>query len=136
MKADQYFRREDAKKIKMDEFVIDVEFKYGFPLLILDIIGSLTGYDLIKRVKDEFEPKKPILRLNPENKLFEHLKHQIPDEFLEPIFDFFNELCEKPLNYNYRDLVDREKELYSFITLDSLKRNFHKIFKTDEPYSE
>lgn len=65
----------------MDEFVVDVEFKYGFPLLILDIIGSLTGYDIIKKVKDEFEPKKPILRLNPENKLFENLKQKIPDEF-------------------------------------------------------
>jgi hypothetical protein len=94
MRADNVYSREDSKKIKIEEFVSDVEFKFGFPLLILDIVGYMTGYDLIKKVKNEFEPKKPILRLNPENKLFESIKQGIPDEYYEPIQDMFNRLCD------------------------------------------
>jgi len=40
-------RKKDPKKIKMDEFVVDVNFKYGIPMLMLDIINSLTGFDII-----------------------------------------------------------------------------------------
>jgi hypothetical protein len=31
----------------MDEFVVDVNFKFGVPLLMLDIINSLTGFDIL-----------------------------------------------------------------------------------------
>lgn len=31
----------------MDEFVVDVNFKYGVPMLMLDVINALTGFDVI-----------------------------------------------------------------------------------------
>lgn len=77
MKADNYYGREDTKKIKMEEFVMDVEFKFGFPMLILDIIQAFTGYDIIQLIRNEYEPKRPIQRLEPDNKDFENFKSKI-----------------------------------------------------------
>jgi hypothetical protein len=64
------YRKKDPKKIKMDEFVVDVNFKYGIPLLMLDIINALTGFDIITQIKQEFEPKHAVLRLNADNEEF------------------------------------------------------------------
>ena len=89
------YKRKDPKKIKMDEFVVDVNFKYGVPMLMLDIINALTGFDIISQLKDEFEPVKTIQRLNPENENFIVLKNKIPDEMQEHVFDFFSDLGER-----------------------------------------
>lgn len=48
------YKRKDLKKLKMEEFVVDVPFKYGIPMIILDIISALTGFDVISAVKNEF----------------------------------------------------------------------------------
>jgi hypothetical protein len=45
------YHRKDPKKVKMDEFAMDVNFKYGVPMIILDLICALTGYDIIGAVK-------------------------------------------------------------------------------------
>lgn len=37
-KTDQLYQRKDPSKIKMDEFCLDVEFTYGVPIIVLDII--------------------------------------------------------------------------------------------------
>lgn len=50
-KTDILYRKKDPKKIKMDEFVVDVNFKFGVPLLMLDIINSLTGFDILGQIK-------------------------------------------------------------------------------------
>ena len=46
-KTDQMYHRKDQKKIKMEEFAVDIEFKFGVPMIILDLIHALTGYDII-----------------------------------------------------------------------------------------
>ena len=40
------YHKKDNTKIKMDEFSIDIDFKYGIPLIILDVIQALTGFTL------------------------------------------------------------------------------------------
>ena len=74
------YRRKDPKKVKMDEFVVDVNFKYGIPMLMLDVINALTGFDIITQIRDELEPKKVYQRLNPDNENFIMLKNKIPEE--------------------------------------------------------
>jgi hypothetical protein len=32
------YHKKDPSRIKMDEFSIDIEFKYGVPMIILDVI--------------------------------------------------------------------------------------------------
>lgn len=78
----------------MDEFVVDVNFKYGVPLLMLDIINALTGFDIISQIKLDFEPKHAIVRLNPENEEFTAFKNKIPDELHDSVFELFQDLCE------------------------------------------
>jgi hypothetical protein len=51
------YHRKDPKRIKMDEFAVDINFKYGIPMIILDLIHALTGYDIISVVKKEFDNK-------------------------------------------------------------------------------
>jgi hypothetical protein len=81
----------------MDEFVVDVNFEYGIPMLMLDIINSLTGFDIIGEIKKEFEPKQAIVRLNADNEEFTAFKNRIPDDLQDQVFDLFYELAEKPL---------------------------------------
>ena len=51
-----YFRK-DPKKVKLDEFSLDVDFKFGIPLVVMDVIYAMTGFNIIEDVKSEFEPK-------------------------------------------------------------------------------
>ena len=64
-----YFKK-DPKKIKMDEFAVDVDFKFGIPLVVLDFIYAMTGFNVIQEIKKELEPEKNIERLNTENEEF------------------------------------------------------------------
>lgn len=65
----------------MEEFVCDIEFKYGIPMIILDLIETFTGYDIVSIIKNEFEPTKNIERMNTEDDKFCALKNTIPDEY-------------------------------------------------------
>ena len=42
-KTDILYKRKDPKKIKMSEFVVDTQFKYGLPMLMLDLLHYITG---------------------------------------------------------------------------------------------
>ena len=46
-KTDQMYHRKDPKKVRMEEFSMDVKFKFGVPMIILDLIHALTGFDII-----------------------------------------------------------------------------------------
>ena len=54
-KVDQMYHRKDPKRIKMDEFSVDINFKYGIPMIILDLLYALTGYDIVSVVKKEVD---------------------------------------------------------------------------------
>ena len=47
-------------KIKMDEFSCDIDFKFGVPLMILDLIHALTGYEIIEDIRKHVIPPKNI----------------------------------------------------------------------------
>ena len=54
-------------KLKMEEFCLDFNFKYGVPVLILDIIQAFTGYDFLTEIKQSIAPFLLIPRLNPDD---------------------------------------------------------------------
>jgi hypothetical protein len=37
-RSDSMHQRKDLKKIKLEEFVCDIEWKYGLPMIIMDVI--------------------------------------------------------------------------------------------------
>jgi len=74
-KTDLMYHRRDPKKIRMDEFAVEINFKFGVPLIILDVIHALTGFDVISQIKKELIPNKYIQRLNPENEQFLNFKN-------------------------------------------------------------
>ena len=49
-KTDQLYQRKDPMKIKMDEFCLEVEFTYGVPIIILDVVQAFTGYDILSDI--------------------------------------------------------------------------------------
>lgn len=52
-KTDQMYYRKDSTKIKMDEFSMDIDFKYGVPMIILDFIHAVTGYNIVEQIDKE-----------------------------------------------------------------------------------
>lgn len=82
----------EVKRIKCDDFTNDVDFKYGIPMIILDIIYSLTGVNFVQQFEKEKDASKLIERCNTDSENFQNIKSHIPEEFHEPIFHIFNEL--------------------------------------------
>ena len=79
----------------MDEFSIDIEFKYGVPMIILDVIQSLTGFTLNEELQRELSPPRIIERMNPEDDAFINYKATLIEDFPDlafSIFDNFGEL--------------------------------------------
>jgi hypothetical protein len=64
----------------MDEYAVDINFKYGIPMIILDLIYALTGYDIISVVKKEFDNKGFIQRMNPDLEEFQVYHSNILEE--------------------------------------------------------
>jgi hypothetical protein len=64
----------------MDEYAVDINFKYGIPMIILDLIYALTGYDIISVVKKEFDNKGFIQRMNPDLEEFQVYQSNILEE--------------------------------------------------------
>jgi len=87
------------KKIKLEEFVCDIEWKYGLPMIIMDIIQALTSFNIIDMIKKELEPHPHnIDRMNAEDETFLTLKNNIMEEHQDGIFAIFNELGELNLS--------------------------------------
>lgn len=94
-KTDQMYHKKDPSRIKMDEFSIDIEFKYGVPMIILDVIQSLTGFTLNEELQRELSPPRIIERMNPEDDAFINYKATLIEDFPDlafSIFDNFGEL--------------------------------------------
>ena len=91
------YHRKDPKRIKMDEFAVDINFKYGIPMIILDLIYALTGYDIISVVKKDFDNKGFIQRMNPDLEEFQNYQNNILEEQQEFTFSCFDDLAELDL---------------------------------------
>ena len=78
----------------MDEFAADIDFKFGLPIIILDLIYALTGYDIIGDIRKYVIPPSNIERLNPDSQALTDAKAEIDDEYHELIFAIFNQLGE------------------------------------------
>lgn len=96
-KTDQLYQRKDPKKLRIEEFCHEVNFKYGVPLIILDLIQALTGFDMISQVKKEIDNPGNIVRLNPDNEDYLLYKINILEEFQDRAFAIFNDLGELDL---------------------------------------
>ena len=78
----------------MDEFSCDIEFKFGVPLMILELIHALTGYEIIDDIRKHVIPPKNIERMNPDCMAFLNDKNGIDEEYHDLIFGIFNSLGE------------------------------------------
>ena len=78
----------------MDEFAIDINFKYGVPVIILDIIAALTGYDILSEVRKFITPPKYIERMNPDDERYRTYLDSINEEYHDLVFDIFDQLGE------------------------------------------
>ena len=115
-KTDKLYHRKDQTKIKMDEFAIDVEFKYGLPLLILDVIEAFTGKDLSQEIKREVSPARIISRMNPDDETFMNFKMNLTDDAQDISFLIFNHLSDLDLKkiqleLNWKQHLDSMKHL-------------------------
>ena len=80
-KTDQLYHRKDQTKIKMDEYSLEVEFKYGVPMIILDVLHAFTGFNIINHIKEDIEPSSKIDRMNPDSFAYLNYKNTITEEF-------------------------------------------------------
>ena len=74
-KTDQMYHKKDPKKIKMEEFSVEIDFRFGVPMIILDLIHGLTGHNIIDQVKNTLEPPQNIIRMNPDAENFMLMKN-------------------------------------------------------------
>ena len=65
----------------MNEFAMDIEFKLGVPLIMLDIIKNFTGQNLAAELREEMKPKRPVVRMNPDDDHFQILKSDYVEEY-------------------------------------------------------
>ena len=65
----------------MDEYSLEVEFKYGVPMIILDVIHAFTGFNIINHIKEDIEPSTKIDRMNPDSFAYLNYKNTITEEF-------------------------------------------------------
>jgi len=75
----------------MEEFACDVDFKFGVPLIILDMIYALTGHEVIGDIRKCVIPPSNIERLNPDCPDLGLHKADIDEEYHELIFGIFNQ---------------------------------------------
>ena len=96
----------------MEEFCCDIDFKYGIPLIVLDLINALTGYEIIEEIKKQIVPPKHIERLNPDGAEFQNDKLGIDEDYQDLVFGVFNSLAELNLKKIQNDINDKiEKQI-------------------------
>jgi len=108
---------------------------HGIPILVLDLISSLIGVDIVKAVSSDLKSKQPILRLNPDNEQFNKLKNTLQEDMLEFIFDIFNDLG--AVDFAAEGTLHKDWESFQYISYASMKANFHKVFgESCDPMAE
>lgn len=97
-KTDQLYQRKDPSKIKMDEFCLELDFKYGVPVMIMDVIQAFTGYNHFHEIDREVSPPRLIERMNPDDENFINYKQDnLTDEQQDVVWLVFNTLGELDL---------------------------------------
>ena len=67
--------------MRMDEFSMEVDFKYGVPMIILDFIYAVTGFDVVALINKETQQSPYYDRLNPDSDQFLNYKSTLPEDF-------------------------------------------------------
>jgi len=98
----------------MDEFAVEINFKFGVPMIILDMINAFTGFDIISHIKRELIPNNYIERLNPDSEIFLNYKNQIVDDFQDLAFGVFN-------NFGELDLTQIQDDINQKLALENQK---------------
>ena len=78
----------------MEDFVDRINFRFGIPLVVLDLMDQITGSDYIETVQMFVNPiRNNIERFDVQNsEKFSELKGQVDDDFFPYIFQLFNAL--------------------------------------------
>ena len=122
-----YGTRNQLPQLTLDEFVNNVNFQFGVPLIVLDYVDAITGSDFIQKLHEHINPPKNVERFDPLSRDFTELKNQIDDEFLINIYSLFNALGNVDMDHE-KNINQDDREAKQYITLESLCRNLPKVF--------
>ncbi len=135
------YHKKDPSRIKMDEFSIDIEFKYGVPMIILDVIKSLTGFSLNDDLQRELSPPRIIERMNPENDAFVNYKATLIEDFPDLAFSIFDSFGELDLlkiqdEINQKKIIEEQKLIEDSIQSNTNKDSQTNLFTREMPIKE
>ena len=125
----------------MDEFSIDIEFKYGVPMIILDVIKSLTGFSLNDDLQRELSPPRIIERMNPEDDAFVNYKATLIEDFPDLAFSIFDSFGELDLlkiqdEINQKKIIEEQKLIEDSIQSNTNKDSQTNLFTREMPIKE
>ncbi len=125
----------------MDEFSIDIEFKYGVPMIILDVIKSLTGFSLNDDLQRELSPPRIIERMNPEDDAFVNYKATLIEDFPDMAFSIFDSFGELDLlkiqdEINQKKIIEEQKLIEDSIQSNTNKDSQSNLFTREMPIKE
>ena len=125
----------------MDEFSIDIEFKYGVPMIILDVIKSLTGFSLNDDLQRELSPPRIIERMNPEDDAFVNYKATLIEDFPDLAFSIFDSFGELDLlkiqdELNQKKIIEEQKLIEDSIQSNTNKDSQTNLFTREMPIKE
>jgi len=135
------YHKKDPSRIKMDEFSIDIEFKYGVPMIILDVIKSLTGFSLNDDLQREISPPRIIERMNPEDDAFVNYKATLIEDFPDLAFSIFDSFGELDLlkiqdEINQKKIIEEQKLIEDSIQSNTNKDSQTNLFIREMPIKE
>ena len=135
------YHKKDPSRIKMDEFSIDIEFKYGVPMIILDVIKSLTGFSLNDDLQRELSPPRIIERMNPEDDAFVNYKATLIEDFPDLAFSIFDSFGELDLlkiqdEINQKKIIEEQKLIEDSIQSNTNKDSQTNLFTREMPIKE
>jgi len=135
------YHKKDPSRIKMDEFSIDIEFKYGVPMIILDVIKSLTGFSLNDDLHREISPPRIIERMNPEDDAFVNYKATLIEDFPDLAFSIFDSFGELDLlkiqdEINQKKIIEEQKLIEDSIQSNTNKDSQTNLFTREMPIKE
>jgi hypothetical protein len=135
------YHKKDPSRIKMDEFSIDIEFKYGVPMIILDVIKSLTGFSLNDDLQRELSPPRIIERMNPEDDAFVNYKATLIEDFPDMAFSIFDSFGELDLlkiqdEINQKKIIEEQKLIEDSIQSNTNKDSQSNLFTREMPIKE
>ena len=99
-----YGTKNQLPQLSLDDFIHNVEFTYGIPLIVLDFVDSLTGSDFIQKLHDHINPPKNVERFDTSAQEFEETKKKIDDDFLPWCFSLFNALGNVDLSQESKNM--------------------------------